>query len=67
MFGQLLRDSSGFILCDKCGKHRKYYSIKPSQLARDFISAPFCKRKLIHLCFGCARLFSTMAGGEAQR
>ncbi|MBA7567274.1 hypothetical protein ES708_08983 [subsurface metagenome] len=67
MEGRLDKDSVGNILCDKCGKHNKYSTFKSSKLAKNFIGAPSCHRKLIHLCYECTKLFSTMAGGDFKR
>ena len=67
MFGKIERDSLGNIRCDKCYKHTAFYHFKSSQEAKKFIDAPLCKRKLIHLCFACGKLFSVIAGGRKLR
>lgn len=66
MYGRLNKDTLGFILCDKCGKHKKYSTFKTSELAKNFIGAPSCKRKLIYLCYECTKLFSTMVRSKVQ-
>jgi len=67
MRGHLDRDALGYILCDACGKNRKAYTFKASKFAYEFIDAPFCERKLIHLCHICAQKFIILTGGEYPR
>jgi hypothetical protein len=67
MYGKLEKDMLGNILCDCCGKEKKYYTFKTSRMVREFISCPNCDRKLVHLCLKCTKVFITVTGGIAPK
>lgn len=61
---QIMRDRTGWILCDNCGIRPSRFTVKISDKLKTWLKIGWTHRKLIYLCHYCAEEFSHFASEE---